>query len=466
MTERTRGWVCFLAAAVVLGWSVFALGTAVFWQRAVAGVLTAAGGLLGVALLPGSGRLPPIPRLLAGASLLLFGYGWFMAVNAVAEHSLAGFEFTMIENRPFEEAPGSVARSASIRAMLEFTAVLLGMLGVLRAAESSAWKRLAELLAVLAVVVALVGMFHKVLGVESIYGFDARHPSTFFAPYVYNANAGAFMNLCLPLAFGLALARVGDERARAAGGFWALVTVVIASGVVVTASKGAAIILLLSLLWLVAWNRRRLGVLIASFASQRGRRLERVLQVGVLSFLALAFLAIGISFFIWRWEEFFGRFDDPERLVTGREGVIRVMLGMTSPAEGSWHGFGPGTIRHLIPYFAWGETGADLQPGVWTHGHCDPLQTMIEWGWIGALLWLVIGGGGVVCALLLVWKRRLRTEEAPLLRGMVVALTLVGLHSCMDFPLSIYSIHLTAMLLCGVCWGLAARRLRGKGREW
>jgi hypothetical protein len=45
-------------------------------------------------------------------------------------------------------------------------------------------------------------------------------------------------------------------------------------------------------------------------------------------------------------------------------------------------------------------------------------------------------------------------------RGAVLALAMVGLHSCQDFPLSIYALHLTAMLLCGVCWGLYANRRR------
>jgi hypothetical protein len=62
--------------------------------------------------------------------------------------------------------------------------------------------------------------------------------------------------------------------------------------------------------------------------------------------------------------------------------------------------------------------------------------------------------------LLLRRKHLLEREDVPLVRGAVLALAMVGLHSCQDFPLSIYALHLTAMLLCGVCWGLYANRRR------
>jgi hypothetical protein len=138
---------------------------------------------------------------------------------------------------------------------------------------------------------------------------------------------------------------------------------------------------------------------------------------------------------------------------------------MTGGEEGGWHGFRPGTFRHLFPYYNLGEQDAfELDP---VFGHCDPLQTLVEWGWVGAAAWLVIGGGAVVVALLLLRRRTVLTaEETPLVRGVVVALLMVALHSCQDYPLSVYSIHLVAMLLCGVCWGLhAARGGRARPRK-
>ena len=70
------------------------------------------------------------------------------------------------------------------------------------------------------------------------------------------------------------------------------------------------------------------------------------------------------------------------------------MMRMSGWEEASWHGFGPGTFRHLVPYFNT-EVGTEID-GVWLYGHCDPLQTTVEWGWLGAAAWLVIGGGAVL----------------------------------------------------------------------
>ena len=482
--DQRRSWICCVIATVVIGWAVFAFGSPqdiikegdviiteddilfeadeVFPVRTMAAWATGIGALLCLFLLPGRRSLRNFPVILGIAAGVLLLFGWFMVANASHDHDSKTWQFVRLEGPLFSWAPGSIVRSRSIGVMIELTLVLLALVAAVRASEGSAWRGLFALLALLGAAVALLGLFHKAAAAPTVYWIeDVSQPAqTFFAPYVYNANAGAFMNLCLPLAMGLALSGVGVERKRAAGIVWSLVAAIIIAGIVVAASKGAIIVLLLTLPIILIWNHRRLRVLIDGFFVQRGRKMERLLIMGALAVLILSFVAIGISFVIVRWNEFFGRFEDPSSTdLTGRYEIIKLMIRMSGWEEGGWHGFGPGTFRHLVPYFNT-EVGTEID-GVWLHGHCDPLQTTVEWGWLGAAAWLVIGGGAVVSGLLLLrTKGLLASADVPLVRGAVVALAMVGLHSVQDFPLSIYSIHLSAMLLCGVCWGLHASRRR------
>ena len=136
--------------------------------------------------------------------------------------------------------------------------------------------------------------------------------------------------------------------------------------------------------------------------------------------------------------------------------MMRLMLRMSAPDEAGWHGFGAGTFRHLVPYFAVDEAAEGVAAGRWWHGHSDPLQTLVEWGYLGALGWGFLGFGAMWCGWVLVRKRPppVRTGDVALLRGIMIALAGVGVHSCFDFPLSIYSIHLVAMLLCATLFGV------------
>lgn len=481
--DRRRAWICFTIATVVIGWSVFAFGTpqdiverpdVIITQddvifpdikvtpvRTIAAWATGVGAIVCLILLPGRGRFPRVPWTLAIAACVLLLLGWFMVANAWADHNLEDYQFTPLDPL-LEWAPGSIARSSSLKAMVELSFVLLALLAAVRISEGSGWRSLFALLAILGAAVALVGMFHKAAGAPTVYWMnDESQPGqTFFAPFVYNANAGAFMNMCMPIAMGLSLASVGDDRKRSVGICWALVAALTAAGVVVAASKGAIIVLVLTVPVFLLWNRGRLQRIIRNAFVQRGRRIERLVLLGSFALLLFSLVAIGITFVVFRWNEFFGRFyDTAETDITGRLRIMELMAEMAGRDEGSWHGFGPGSFRHLVAHFTVGK--GDELDGQWIFGHCDPLQTAVEWGWAGAAAWLVIGAGAVVSGLLLLRRKHLlEREDVPLVRGAVLALAMVGLHSCQDFPLSIYALHLTAMLLCGVCWGLYANRRR------
>jgi hypothetical protein len=120
-------------------------------------------------------------------------------------------------------------------------------------------------------------------------------------------------------------------------------------------------------------------------------------------------------------------------------------------------GFGPGTFRAVFPSF---NRGAPTPaPGDWRFLHEDYLQTLMEWGWLGGALWVVLFFGGMIVAI-----RRLKSSEAAtwlprrrlLLSLVLIALGGVAVYALVDFPLQIASIQLYVATYLGICWGSAA----------
>ena len=60
--------------------------------------------------------------------------------------------------------------------------------------------------------------------------------------------------------------------------------------------------------------------------------------------------------------------------------------------SGAW-GFGPGNFKITFPHYT-GYLGDRIR-GVWRFFHEDYLQTLIEWGWVGASVWALVFLGGI-----------------------------------------------------------------------
>ncbi|WP_200391085.1 O-antigen ligase family protein [Roseibacillus ishigakijimensis] len=311
----------------------------------------------------------------------------------------------------------------------------------------------------------MIGFFHKALGAETVWWIDDPYSraSYFFAPFIYHANAGAFLNLCLPLAMGLMFAEMGDPARRSFQMVWTIVSVIILAGVLATASKGAVLVTLLLIPLMLIWNGKRVLFALNEFFSDKRRRLERMIFTVFVWLFATTLVILGIENSIKRWEGFLMAFaENSETSMTSRQEMMALMVRMSGPEEGSWHGFGPGSFPHLVPYFTVTPEGEEnpIAKGRWHHGHSDPLQTLVEWGYLGAAGWFLLGVGALACGLWIIFRYKLPRHEQPLVRGMMVSILMVGFHSTVDFPLSVYSIHLVTIVLCGFCWGLFAR-----GRE-
>lgn len=391
--------------------------------------------------------------VLAGLILL---YGWFMVLNAKAENNLNQFQFELIEDRLWPGGPGSVAQSPSLRKMLEISGLLLLFFAAVRARQSFHWKFLLAVLPILGAIITLVGIFHRIVDAPGIWFSEEKHPPHYFAPFIYHGNAGSYLNLAGALAFGFLMSAIGKrERSWIVG--WGIVTALCFVGVAATASKGAVLIGLIMFVALILVHRKRLLFQWAELKSREIRfSSEQKLIILVITLLVLTMGFVGVERLLVRMDNFIEDASDGSAVtVEGRIGIMRVMAAMASPDEGGWAGFGPGSFSTVVRYFLNNpEYGIR---GSWRNGHCDPLQLVTEWGYVGAALWIVFGLGAM-------WKGirtiRFRGADASvsLTRSMMVAIASMALHSSFDFPFGIFSLKLSAILVCGFLWGGPGKR--------
>ncbi|MGJ8696659.1 MAG: O-antigen ligase family protein [Verrucomicrobiaceae bacterium] len=451
--------VLLLMTVVLLVWVLGAFGsTTIEYRRlGVRGLVVLS--IFALLLLPGQRRVPPMPIWFGGAMVFLVMFGSFLAFNAHSDHSRElGYVFTDFPDRPFPSLRGSVVYSDTQYFVLEIGAIALGLLAVARSTESKAWIHLLQLLALSGLAVTLVGLAHKGLGMRSVWGVvvdpnrpNLGHPETYFAPFVYNANAAAFLNLVYPVSVALALRAWRLRSSLPQIYLWVISALMSAAGVVATASKGGFLILGLVSLLLVVIEWKSLKDFVRGMRSA-GMATESRIGIGAMGLLFVAFVALGIRHLVVRWQylaETLGS-GGHSATVDTRLAIMRVMRRMASPDEGGWCGLGPGSFAHVFPYY-------NLDPSITGglhRGHCDPLQTLVEWGYLGFAAWMVVGLGAVVCGVSLMKRRALSAPNMHLVRGVVVGLIGVGVHSCFDFPLSIFSIHLTALVFCGLLCSL------------
>jgi hypothetical protein len=456
-TQFSRSLTCFVLLVICLTWSVFAFGSADRQYRETAILLTAISGVLGYLILPKQHWIPRFGPI-AWASLgFLLCFGYFMAANAKADHSILTWSFTTFTDRLLPAGPGSVTQSSSFRALLELSAVIVAVIAVGITTQTKAWKSVVYFIAVMGAMIAAIGIFHKAIAAKSVWLIDEWHAGSFFAPYIYNANAAAFMNLSCALSLGLFLGQAEGTKGRVYRCLWLTNALLCGIGVMAAGSKGATLILILMLLATLLLNKKRFLGLIRNAGKPKNLVIEKRVMIAGIIALVLGFGLVSSQNLVSRTRVLYSEVteDGYSESFGGRTAIIGLMRDMIRPSEGGWPGFGPGSFRHLVPYFA-------IKPefkvkGRWQHGHCDPLQTIVEWGYFGAAAWFTFGIGAVIAGIRALSRKSTSSNDRPVIRGIMIALAATGLHSCFDFPFSIYSIHLCAMLLCGILWGLSRK---------
>ncbi len=390
-------------------------------------------------------RRPIVPWPLAVSALILFLQGWFMIVNVQAMYDPVYFRFIpAVQLLPF--APGAVDRQYAVPPMLDMTAMLGAVCFIADLAQRPVWRtRLWWTAALNGILLMICGLGMKVMG---IYISSALDPtligSTSFAFYFYHGNAGAFINLILPLVAGLAALAFTRRDAQMQRALWLPgLLICIASSEAALSKAGMAIGLGLLIALTVWFVRLRLDG--GGLSISRGQ-MSLLIVAGVL--VVAAMLSIGWYGASGRWSEL-ATATGKDASVVQRLLVSQVCFHMM-PDSGVW-GFGPGSFFLCFPHYTAYLNGA--VDGVWYYAHEDYLQAIVEWGYFGSAFLAFIFFGGIWMG----WRRLrgkpLAEEDRVLLTVTLMALAGVAVHAAFDFPLQIASLQLYTATYLGICWG-------------
>jgi O-antigen ligase/polysaccharide polymerase Wzy-like membrane protein len=393
-----------------------------------------------------SRRMPRFPRILLFLTAALVCLGGWMVLNAKSVYDSDFLVFVPLQNFAPPVA-GSVDYAISAAWMIRAALLLGTILFVADLSQSNRWLlRLWYVIGLAGGSIAFLGLLQKATGTLMIlWQPPPPYPvrvTTFFATYYYHGNAGAFLNLVWPLSAGLVIRAFARESHPWMRAMWTSVFLITMAAVLANTSRMAQLVALLLLL---------------TICVQFGPLLLHKLSGGKSVALAGA-LAVGLAFIAFaqasHFEQAFSRWQlRSEHIPTdARWQASRVAVRALSDA--GFFGFGPGTFRVVFPTY--NRSGSNQVPGTWRFLHEDYLQTLLEWGWTGGILWALLFFGGITVSIR-AYREHARREWTPRRRVLqplvIIALMGAAVHALVDFPVQIESIQLYMATYLGLCWG-------------
>ena len=437
-----------VAALVFAPW---AYGSTRFWALHILNVLLGGVCALWLGECVVRRRRPQVPILLASGVGGLLVLGWWMVFNAHSTYNYDTNQF--VAGSPWAAGlPGSTERTLSRETMLSYT----GLLGVLVFCcdlfQRPHWqKRIWLTLTLTGFSIAVFGILLKIGGIRAmalIWEEGKRDLTNNFATFRYRANAGAYLNLVLPLLGGLVFLtfrRSGRPKRKA---FWLVALLVVGLAIQLNTSRAG---------WAIALG---LGLLLVVNAAQYTWRTRAESDRPPLTW-AHAAIALGMLVGILGivglggWQTSWARIQK-----------IGVDPSTRSPTEIYWKmapdagafGFGPGTFQ--VKFYGYQhryDFGNRSVPDEWVNGwwemaHQDYLQTLLEWGYVGLLGWSVVIGGGLWAGIIGLVRKSQELSSQWLVFCSVIGVAGTLAHSFVDFPMQIASIQLFVCVLLGACW--------------
>jgi O-antigen ligase len=435
---------------------------AIDWLNAGLAAMLAVRGL--ALLCGGVGRLRELPRVLVFAVGALLVLGWWMTLNARA---LYDPEFSIFAPLPVRAsfAPGAVDAALALAAMTRLSLLLGALLLTCELAAESTWRlRLWTTIALTGASIAALGVVQRAAAAPTIFWENpsARGPDSyskiFFATFYYHANAGAFLNLCLPAAVTALLRAFSRRTPPLSLALWIASLVMYVLAAVMNTSRAGQIIAGALALALLLWPAR--GLLAFTWMRHRRTLAWGIGMVGLV--LVVVLLAIGLQLQIGRWQETARQVGTGSLLGTR---LLAQSAALQAVPDAGAFGFGPGCFQVMFPYYT--NFLGDRIEGIWRYLHADYLQTLLEWGVLGTALWSLIFFGGVARGV-----THYRTPESGgnsqhdlLLPAALLALAGVAVHALIDFPLQIASIQLYVVVYLGLCWGWMTTASGGRRRR-
>jgi len=321
--------------------------------------------------------------------------------------------------------------------------------------------RWAGLLVVAAV--ALAGVLLYLVEVSSRWlglsiADNARHADSAFGWFGFHGNAGSALVIALMCTAGLALRYrrvwwIGVPAAVGVAGLLACLALINES----EAAAGIGALGLCCWLWLVGLSKAAGGGE-GGDEGKIGLKRYTLLSLAGLAALGLAGWWLGVD------DKLAGMLQ-----ASGWRG--RVLMWQSAwpiARDAGLFGHGPGSFKLLLPisdslvpelYRNWIVMRYRAGEPVlyWSHAHNDYLQAIVEWGWLGAIVWigLLIGAAWrLACA----GFDRTNTRKMVLAQAMAAGLIGVMLHALVDLPFQSPTVLLTTALLAGAGWGLGVSR--------
>ena len=258
-----------------------------------------------------------VPLALAIIAPALLVFGWAITLNARSIYDSDFFLFISRQNI-LPSAPGSVDAAISAAWMLRATLLIGVIFLTIDLVRNPVWLlRLWWTIAFTGGSIALLGLVQKASGAPMIFWGPPgpRGPyETFFATYFYHANAGAYLNLVLPPAFGLTvwvLTRRSKPAVKAVSLTLALLVVgAVAANTSRMSQLVGVILILLFMIGLVRAGLRKyrtlrieykpllLGSLLVVFALFSAFYLGEALRW---NHVAAVICLVGAAYFVFRW---------------------------------------------------------------------------------------------------------------------------------------------------------------------
>lgn len=395
-------------------------------------------------------RSPTVPWPAVVLVTLLLLQGWWLAWNA---HSTHTYRTWLTMNRMYVESlfpgwPGAVDRDLARTAMMNVTALSALFLFACDLMTRALWrKRVWMAMTLAAFAVAALGVALKIGGPEArLWLWEERvaRMTVTFAAYRYHGNAASLMSIGWALALGFVIAAVGRPGQPLARALRMVVLLGLLAGLFMNTSRagwGLAVLLL--------------GVIGGRFLLARWRVFgwdidwrSALLQGAVLLAVVGVLVTVALS---TDWGEKLNRFNTAAETMQSRypAKVYHEVVRETGAL-----GYGAGCFQVVLPVYMELFGMASPKYGFWEHAHNDYYEFLINWGWCGMTLWVLLIGGGLVIGLRDHLRAPIHWGSTQWVLGFcsVAAAGGILVHSLWDFPLQKASIFLFFLTLVADGW--------------
>ena len=423
-------------ALAAVGWGALAFGGAYPWAYWPLSLMMLAAGGLGIATRAGTVTLSDrrlvaafaLPGAAIAIQLIPLPLEWLRVVSPNVEGILEKVDFAYGAGLTRFHSL-SIDRSATLVSLVLFAALIVLMMGLARTMALRPPRTLVEVLTVVGVSLALIGIVQKPLYAGRLLGFwTPEATGSPFGPFVNKNHFAGWMLMALPLSLGLLCA--GLERAlRDVRSGWrhkvlwlssaeanrlillATGALIMSLSLVLTMSRSGISALALSIVLM--------GVVITRGLNGRSRRAVGAVYLVVLLGAAIAWVGVDVlatRFANTNWNEF-----------NDRRGAWLDALGVVGafPLTGT----GLNTYATVARFYQRHDLSS-----FYGEAHNDYLQVLAEGGALVAI-------PAMICVIALGWEilRRMRHDRPGsswwLRRAAVTAIVAIGLQESVEFSL-------------------------------